>query len=253
MRRSILVGIVLALAAPNTRAQDASATLQKISAAYGALKSYAHRASTTQIVHSTRGNATGGAANELRFARPDRMYVSIVSPTVGQVVVANDGKQFIGYRSLTNTYRVQPAPRTLLQLDATARAAGVTNMMDPMFFLLGKKASLEGLVAAGKASVNGVPCTVVRGTYRAGKIPWTVTLYADASSHLLRKVSLAAKGIPQTITVNAQAGGRTVPTSRVVPVDISIVTVIQQMTVNQPLPDTDFRFTPPKGAVQQKP
>ena len=252
MRRLVLVTALALLAVDTAGAQDGNAILRRIEAAYGALRSYSHKASTTEIAATAQGKRIGGATNELRFSRPDKVYVSITSPQVGLVTAATDGKTFIGYRSSTNLYRRKPAPATLLAFDQAARGVGITNLLDPMYFLIGKKAELAGVRTAGKSTVNGVSCNVVTGTYRAGKTTWTVTLYAEAATSLLRKTSLVTRGVPATIRVPVRHGGKVVQVSRALPLDISVVTIVQQLTTNTPLPDSAFQFRPPAGAVEQK-
>lgn len=256
MRKGLPACFWLALLCSTAQAQDGNAILQKMYAAYAALGSYSQTASSTLIVHAVTKQISG-STSELRYKKPNLLYFSVTSPTYGTFIASSNGREQIVYQSLGNRYQKFSAPSTLVQFMARVEPLGVRAILDPLYFLTGKRLdNASGPVKRkGNVTLNGIPCYLVAvpiklpASARGGT--GTVTFWIDRKSSLLRKVQVQLKNIPRIVRVRTVQNNKPVIQTREVRTEETYTEVVQEMKINPPLGVSDFNYTPPKDAVEQ--
>ncbi|HXG25098.1 MAG TPA: DUF2092 domain-containing protein [Chthonomonadales bacterium] len=246
----------LVLLCSTAQAQDGNAVLKKMYAAYAALSSYSQTASSTLIVRAIT-NQISGNTSELRYKKPNLLYFSVTSPIYGTFIASSNGREQIVYQSLGNRYQKFSAPASLVQFMARVEPLGVRAILDPLYFLTGKRLENASGPAKlkGNVTLNGVPSYLVVAPI---KLPasakggtGTVTFWIDRKSYLLRKVQVALKNIPRKVRVRTIRNNKPVIQTKEVRTEETYTEVVQEMKINPPLGTSDFNYTPPKDAVEQ--
>lgn len=234
--------------------EDANAIINKMYAAYAGLTSYEQQVGST-ILESVRGGNTQaqGSTSQTRFAKPNKMFVTITGQT-GTIVTASNGQEMLVYRSLFNNFEKKPAPASPLEFVKEMNRRGTLTLLDPLYFLSGQKLppDVSGLSAQGTGSVNGTPCYKVVGNIKT-KDPATtssVTFWIETKTYLLRKVTLNTKGVKLPQNVPVIKNGKQTVEQKILLVDRTISEVVQDMKINPSLDDTSFTYDVPKNATE---
>jgi outer membrane lipoprotein-sorting protein len=247
------------LSAQAATAQNGIPALKKVQAAYLGLNSYSQTVSTTLISRVANRQAVAGQTSELRYQKPNRIYISVSSPESGSVVTYNNGKEMLVYRGKLNAYQKASAKPTVKAYVAALRAYGIGTMLDPLAFLTGDpvQSALTSAAMKGSAVLEGAKCDVVAGTIApalAGKAKTaTATFWIDKATNLLRKVEIVTKGVPATARMRVMVKGKPVVKSQPIQIDTTITMNIRNVKVNPPLNDASFTFQPPANAILQDP
>jgi outer membrane lipoprotein-sorting protein len=249
--------LLLAFGAPS-HAQDANALLRKMLATYRGLNSYTHRISSTIEARVGPRATLRGADAELRFQRPNKLYVSVKSPSVGTFVIGSDGRELTIYRGDINTYQKRPSPATAKAAVDSLAEFGIQSFLDPLFFLKGEPAEkfFAGATSKGTSRVFGVNCQVVAVQLTPGSMKGVksgaITYYIDPSSGLARKILIKLQSQPIRGVARGTKNGK--PTS--VPVTVSVTSIVtenvQEAQANPALNAGSFTVAIPKGAKLQE-
>lgn len=258
-RRWSAVATLAALACTppvGARAQDAPAILKKMYAAYAALNTYTQKTSITLINKAGPSTRTGGGTAELRFQRPNRLYIAVHSPT-GSMTTATDGREQISYNGAVNQFMKRPAPPTPAEFVKNLRSSGIdVKHVEPIFFLVGNKMppQVVGITAKGTANVNGAPCYVVEGKISMNaSLPGgsgSVTFWIDSGSYLLRKVLLVTT-VQGVVPVRTLKNGKTIVARQPVALNARLTELVQELQINPPLNGSAFVVAIPKGAIER--
>ncbi len=250
---------LLVQGAQAAQAEDGTALLKKIQAAYTGLKSYSQKASSTVTLKLGTQRQVEGQLTELRYQQPNKVFMSISSPRVGTVVSFNNGREMLVYHSNINSYQKRPGHQTVKSYVMALREFNIATMLDPLAFLTGDpvQAVVSAAVLKGGEMLNGIACNVIVGQLKSSLIgsakSGTVTFWADKSTNLLRKIQIENRGIPATVPVKAVVNKKPVVNVRKFAVDQTFSITIQEMHVNPPMTDASFNYALPKGAIEQNP
>ncbi len=240
------------------QAQDAGAVLSRMYGAYSSATRYAQSASSTVEERLGQGAANySGFSSVLRFERPNRLFVQVTSPKVGTVTAVSDGKTLTIHNSMKRQYTRQPAESTLTGILRQLRATGIATDAEPLYFLQG---SVSHRVTAPKlkapATVNGVPCHVLVGSYRTETLmPGSnaqVTLWIGRDDGFLRKTKLVFPTIQGKVRV-VDPKTRKVTKEQATTLSRSVTMVIQEHQAAPTFAADTFTFTPPPGSTEAKP
>jgi outer membrane lipoprotein-sorting protein len=247
---------VLCLAKP-ARAQDPSALLAKMEAAYAGMKSYSHKMSATWHTKVDGKEQSGIITSELRYRQPNHAHITVVASQGGSIAVVSDGKQVTGYQSNLRTFTRGPAPPTMDRLVQTLPQYGVIAMLDPLYLLSGQNVErlAEGFVTEISQPINGVKCSVIAGNLTpaalSGATSGRVRYFIDPSTFLIRRLRIELQGVPTRVPTARKSKGKTQVTITTTRSDRVIVETILDARVNPPFDPWAFMFSIPKGAVQQ--
>lgn len=254
-----LISVLAALLSAPAQSQDATAILRRMYAAYSGLNSYRQTASTTVTQTINNQRATFGLATELRYQKPDRVYISVTSTSSGTLVALSDGRERLLYRSVTRIYRKSPPASSLKEFVAGLRSAGIGSEYDPLYFLQAPAPlqGLSGIAYQGKTRVNDGDCHIIRASFRSNVVakgsPGVVTFYVDQKQFLLRRVTMLFTNVTVTAPVRVRKNGREALERRQFKSNINYSTIIQKFEANPPLDNSAFAYTLPKDAFEQKP
>jgi outer membrane lipoprotein-sorting protein len=247
------------LSAKSATAQDGIAALKKAQAAYISLNSYSQTVSTTILTKVGSQQSVAGQTSELRYQKPNRIFISVSSPQSGSVVTYNNGKEMLVYRGKINAYqKVTPKPTVKAYVTAL-REFGIGTMLDPLALLTGDpvQSAFTSATAKGSDVLDGSKCKVVSGNIvptLAGKAKSaTATFWIDNATNLVHKIEIVTKGVPATARMRVMENGKPVVKTKLITLDSTISMSIQNIKVNPPLNDASFTFTPPAGAILQDP
>jgi outer membrane lipoprotein-sorting protein len=248
--------LLLSVATP-ARAEDGTALVNKMEAAYAALKSYSQTMTATGVVVIEGSTSSGTVNSRLAYKAPNQLYVSLYNRASGQITVATDGRQQAVHLAKKSTVARKPAPATLKEFLAGLKAYRIVAVLDPLYFLAGGSASdlAEGFEAKGEESVKGSACDRVVGTLKRNAVATarsgTITFWIDKKTSLLRKMHLDLKGVPlRAMSSEDPASGPRVSMSLS---DQSLVETVQKLEIDPPLKDADLRVTVPPGTRELRP
>ena len=208
---------------------DVAAFYKQITAAYQNVKSYQHLAVYTRAATTPQGEQKLIQKFTLALERPNKFIFK--ADKSGLAAVASDGKTLLNYRQgeATSEYTKSDAPATI---------KGIPLVEDVLFepqatYLIAL--ALQGDVLAdkdmdmilasakmgAKTQENGKACqTVIIPNPNA-----TMTIYADAATHRIVKI-----------------------TQKALKVDSSVTEEIQDAQINKPIDAAVFKYTPPADA-----
>lgn len=259
LRRAALAAVALAAVALPAAAQDAQAILKHVEQSYHGLDSYTQTIGTTAITRVGAANRAQGFQSRLKYVRPNRMLLTLTTPTAGTVTVACDGKQILLHRSLTGQFVRRPAASDLAGVLKALRRLGIESEMDPLYFLANPSA-LRRLMSAkvvGSRAIAGQPCQLVRAKWVSTSLmrgkTGTITLAVDKATGLVRRVEMEFRGVPVTIVERDTRGAKPAVTRRKGTLTRTVTITAQEVKANPRLSERDLRFSPPPGSVEARP
>lgn len=239
MLKSFGMGAALVLLTVHTaQAQDVKTIVAKTNAVYHNMKSIKVSLQTTMTMDKKAGTAVetegqfipGKKANIL--VTPKTSGKPMMRTSDGKLVPTPTGKQGAlvvdnGQASYmmdvgTNQYMKQPHNPNILPIMGMKYGLPFGGM-DP-------KALNYKLLP--DAAISGVPCYTLQLTPPSKDVTTTVLIYVDKATYHVKEAKITQSNGKQTITAQ---------------------TLVKSETVNAPISDSVFTFTPPKGAQEMKP
>jgi hypothetical protein len=226
-------------------------------AAYSGLKSYRHAMSAVGREVIGISARSGEITSELRYQAPNRVYLYLSSPAVGDVTVSTNGREQTLVFSKRKMALRLPAPATMKDFIEGLKRYQIVAVLDPLYFLSGQPASnlAEGFMADGQENIDRVLCNRVVGrlkrnatqSARSGK----VTFWMDPKTSLLRKTLLELEGV--RVRTTTRPNPKLPPVVTINLAEKSVSEVIRNAQIDPPLKDADLTATIPPGIKLRAP
>ena len=248
--------------AAQAQGPDGHDLLEKTLRAYHDLSSYDGQASyDVDVVGGAKGKKATltSTTSSMKFKRPNKLQIKMTTAK-GSLDFYSDGSRMAAYRPGVQKYILAPAaPDMIAMQPAMLKLAGLFGQFDPLYFLCNTSlpATLSNYKTQGTGSVNGHPVYIVSASYKPQPVKqvqnpflqasgnWT--FYIDKSNYLLQKVEAQ---VPVNIKQTAIKNKKKVETS--LAGAFKMRHAMTNAKPNEPIDDSQFVFTPPKGATEQK-
>lgn len=194
-----------------SRAATPQATLERAVAAYRAVRTL--RANFIQVVTNPLTGGTDTARGVMVQRRPAQLAVRFTNPAGDRIV--SDGQWLWIYLPST-------APGQVIRMPATRTGAGTPDVAAQF---LDRATERYTVSDGGRAVINGRPTRAVVLVPRPGEqAPFSrATIWVDYADGMVRRFRTEEpSGLERTVT-------------------------ILELTKNPPVPDAEFRFSPPEG------
>jgi hypothetical protein len=246
-------------------AQSGQAQLDRMYKFYAGAQSFGQTASnsTYRVLGPSRQMA--GLQSELRFQRPNKVYIAITSPSLGSLLAGCDGTTMTIYSSKRNQFDRLPAPKDLKGILEVLARLGIGAEMDALFFLAFTPPAnfVSNPTLKPNENVNGTPCSVVEGGYVSPLMmrgrKGVATLYMDAKTGALMKTKLSFLKMPVKVRAPVLKDGKQVVKDKKpvymeksLTMDIISSQVVNRIETAPKFDAASFAVKVPAGAVELK-
>lgn len=244
MRTLWIAATVLTMTALGAAQQDAKAFLKQVQQKYRNAKAWEVSIDMTVEMNFGRNSNKQQISSTIAMQRPNRVAAKIGASTFAPLrEVYSDGKTVYEYVPSAQQYVKRPAPPDLK--GGNARLLGEAGMLmgiaEQNLDQLGPNAKIQ---FRGTQTIAGKQTRVVEITDSQGNSSLNLKLYIGTQDKLIYRVELN-----QTMRAQGGQGGAQTPQQ----ITTKVTANLRYLSFDKPIPESRFRFTPPKGAKEVQP
>ena len=225
-------------------------------AAYQNVNSYSQKTSVSGRSMIAGRSQVNGMTAEVRYAKPNKVYIIVSAPSTGSVVGMNTPAGMTVFLSQANRFIKMPAASSLKNVVEQLKQFNIAASLDPLYLLEGNSLDpfVSGWALKPKTTINGVSCTPLVGKLTKialrGSESGNVTFYLD-SAFFVHKMTIEWKRLKVKVKVKPTAASPN-PAPKQLFMDTTVIETIQDFKINPQLSDADFVHPMPKDAKEQK-
>jgi outer membrane lipoprotein-sorting protein len=255
----LICAIILFASGGIAHAENAQSVMKRLYEVYQGLTSFTQNSNDNDTFRAGKYHMTVGTTVLLRYRKPNDLYLSITGPRIGTVVATNHGGREMQYVSNLNKYRLMPeAPSAAIFIE-TLRPLGIISIMDSLYYIAGKSLNqaADHLKYKGKVKLNGKLCYLMSATVKPNQIPpntkATVEFWVDSQNFLLKKIRWDVTGVTRIVPYIKVVKKKRVLERKKVTGTETMTEYIVSSSINPSMTDSDFKYTLPSDAIEQRP
>lgn len=239
-------------------ADNARNVMKRVYEVYQGLTSFTQNSNDNDTFRAGKYHMTLGTTTLLRYRKPNDLYLSITGPRVGTVVATNHGNQEMQYVSNLNKYRLLPAAPSAAIFMQTLKPLGIIAILDSLYYITGGSLdqAADHLKYKGKVKLNGKLCFLLSANLKPNQIPpktkATLEFWVDSQNYLLKKIRWDITGVSRIVPYVKVVKKKKVVERKKVTGTETLTEYIVSSSINPSMRDSDFKYTLPSDAVQQR-
>ena len=245
MRTLWMAVVIVAATAVGSAQQDAKAFLKQVQQKYRDAKSWEISIDITVELNFGGNSQKQQSSSTIAMQRPNRVAAKVGASGFSPArEVYSDGKTVFVYVPSAKQYVKQPAPSDLKGANAglLGEAGMLMGIAEQDLDQLGPNAKIQ---FRGTQTVGGKQTRIVEITDTQGNASVNLKLFIGTQDRLIYRVELNQTARSQQ---GGQGGGQAQPQS-----SMKVVATMRYISFDKPIPESRFRFTPPKDAKEIQP